>query len=114
MKNTAVASDAPLLIAVTVAITVSLLNSEVKVAVATPPDVCLVTELEPKLPWSVLNTTSVPFGTRLPYRSLTVAAIVEVDEPSAVMLTGLLSAINRDWAVKEASFLVAVYILTNL
>ncbi|MBA7687386.1 hypothetical protein ES703_95848 [subsurface metagenome] len=103
IKNTAVAPDTPLALAVTVAMMVSLLDAEVKLAVATPPDVCVVMLSEAKVPWSVTNNTSVPSTTGSSFWSLTVAVKVEFDVPLAVMLMGSACTVTVDGAVAVVS-----------
>ena len=91
MKNTAVASEALLALAIMVAMIVSVLASEVKVTEASPDVVVAVAEL--KVPWSVVKATVVPLGTGLPPGVVTVAVMVEAELPSASMFFGLATKI---------------------
>ena len=64
---------------------VPMINSEVKVALATPLAVVLTTLFEPMLPRSVVRVTSVSSATRLSYWSLTVAATSDVNPPMGML-----------------------------
>ena len=72
-------------VAMTIASSVTLSTSEVKIAVAIPWVVVLVTILLPRLPRVVVKVTTVPSATSLPYWSLTTAVSNEVETPSAGM-----------------------------